>query len=162
MHMNNNELKHYGVKGMRWGVRRATKQLSKATTKEAKEKAIGKLQKHKSKAQAKVAKLNKQRGKLEREYESRRISSEQAAAEFEAEAAKKRAKKYGIFVSEKKAAELEYEANKLMADAAEIRAKTKMYKQKIESNKVLTDAMNRGISEIDKTLAKQGRKYING
>ena len=57
------ELMHYGVPGMKWGVRRATKRLSKATTKEQRDKAVGKLETHRAKASAKIEKLNKKRPK---------------------------------------------------------------------------------------------------
>ena len=53
------ELQHYGVLGMKWGVRRAKSALSKATTKEAKDKATKKLNKHADKAGKKLAKYDK-------------------------------------------------------------------------------------------------------
>ena len=49
------ELYHYGVKGMRWGVRRAQKKLAKATTKEDRDKAIAALKKHKEKLEETVS-----------------------------------------------------------------------------------------------------------
>ena len=53
---NNQEyLQHYGVRGMRWGIRRASKTLSKSSsTSEQREKAISSLQKHRAKATKKV------------------------------------------------------------------------------------------------------------
>ena len=60
-----NELYHYGVKGMRWGVRRASKQLTKATTSDSRNKAIANLNKHREKASSEVSKLKKQRVKLD-------------------------------------------------------------------------------------------------
>ena len=46
---NNNELYHYGVRGMKWGIKKASKTLSsdKATS-EKKEKAVASLEKHKA------------------------------------------------------------------------------------------------------------------
>lgn len=52
------ELQHYGVLGMKWGVRRASKALAKATTKEAKAKATARLNKHAAKAAKKLTKID--------------------------------------------------------------------------------------------------------
>ena len=46
------ELCHYGVKGMKWGIRRAQKQLSKATNSSAENRAFSKLQKHRANGSA--------------------------------------------------------------------------------------------------------------
>ena len=53
------QLCHYGVKGMKWGVRRASKRLSRATTDDERRKAVSSLQKHRSKGSAEIAKLKK-------------------------------------------------------------------------------------------------------
>ena len=52
----NDELKHYGVLGMKWGVHRATKQYSAATTKAERTKAADKLNTHMGKASKKLNK----------------------------------------------------------------------------------------------------------
>ena len=52
------ELKHYGVLGMKWGVRRASKQLSNATNKSERAAAKASLDKHYSKASKKLTKLS--------------------------------------------------------------------------------------------------------
>ena len=53
------ELYHYGVKGMKWGVRRAQKALSKASSSRDSDRALSKLQKHRDKGSAELAKLKK-------------------------------------------------------------------------------------------------------
>lgn len=63
----NNELTHYSVVGMKWGVRRGTRNLKNATSKEKADKAIKSLDKNRAKASAKLSKLQKKEPKLQKE-----------------------------------------------------------------------------------------------
>lgn len=67
-----NDIKHYGVLGMKWGVHRANKKYSTATSKEAKTKAANKLSSHMTKASNKLnkldAKITKKYAKAEKAY----------------------------------------------------------------------------------------------
>lgn len=67
-----NELKHYGVLGMKWGVRRNRNSYSKATTKEAKSKAIAGMEKTRDKAVKKFNKLDKKATKSLNKLTSKR------------------------------------------------------------------------------------------
>lgn len=68
----NEDLQHYGVLGMKWGVRHANKQYAKSTTKSERQKATDKLNTHMDKASKKLNKLDtkaeKSRGKAEKKY----------------------------------------------------------------------------------------------
>lgn len=158
----NEELQHYGVQGMRWGVRRATKQLSKATTEKQHDKAVAKLQKHKAKASKQVAKLEKKHPKLEKKVEQKILENDVEAARLADKASVKRNKAYGRFTSQKRAEKLLYKADKLQAQADYLAVKSKKAKAELAQNETMQAAFKKGINEIDQTLAKKGRKYING
>lgn len=158
----NEELQHYGVKGMRWGVRRASKALSKATTREDKVKAVATLQKHREKASKEVAKLQQKQPKLERSVEKQIVKNDIKAAKLGDKAATKRKKAYGMFTSQKKAEKLIYKADKLQARADYLEVKSKKAKAKLARNETMQAAFKKGINEIDQTIASKGRRYING
>ena len=158
----NEELQHYGVKGMRWGVSRASKQLSNATTSEQKTKAVATLQKHRTKASEEIAKLEKKQPKLAKSVEQKIVKNDVQAVKLADKAAIKRRKAYGRFTSQKKSEKLIYKANKLQAKADYLSVKSEKAKAALSKNETLQASFKKGISEIDKTLTSKGRKYING
>lgn len=158
----NEELQHYGVRGMRWGVRRASKQLSSATTKEQRDKAVSSLQKHKSKASKEVAKLQKKQPKLEKSVEKQIVKNDIKAVKLSDKAATKRKKAYRLLTSKKRSQKLIYKADKLQARADYLAVKSKKAKAKLARNEIMQAAFKKGINEIDQTLANKGRKFING
>lgn len=107
------ELYHYGVLGMRWGVRRAGRKLSQATDSETREKAVKRLEKHKSKGSSKVSQLEKQRVKLDDKLRKATTVDKVKAGKIEAKAtklyskaAKKKDKAYKWYTSSSKATKL--------------------------------------------------------
>lgn len=157
----NDELAHYGVKGMRWGVRRNTKRL-RSDDSGTREKAVASLQKARSKGAAEVAKLKKKGVKLEQKHEQHVIKSETKAARLNEKAAKQRNKAYGLFVSKNKMAKRLGKAQVLEAKANALTTKAANAKAKINSNEAMIKAFEREISNIDTALTSRGRKYVNG
>lgn len=155
----NDELRHYGVLGMRWGVRRNTKRLSSSDSAK-REKAIASLQKHREKGTAEIAKLNKKAVKLEQEHERRIVKDETKAAKINQKAAKTRAKASGLFVSNKKAAKRLMKAQVLEGKANALTAKANMAKAKINKNAAMRKSFEREINNIDTALVGYGKKYV--
>lgn len=161
-YQNSNELYHYGVKGMRLGVRRASKKLANATTKEEKAKAVATLNKHKEKGTAKVRKLEKKHAKLESTVDRYVTKVDTKSAATKNQAAITRNKAYGRFTTRGRAERLLYKADKLDARANEIIARSEQAKTKLAQNEKMTELFKKEISNIDSILASKGRKYING
>lgn len=159
--MPSDELYHYGVVGMRWGVRRAQKQLSNASTKEDRAKAVDSLNKHRDKAAAKIAKLKKRGVELEKRAADAVMKTDVKAADLRRKSSLIRNRAYGTFVSRARAEKRLYKANKLAARADALVAKSQQAKAKFESNKKMIETFEKGISEIDKTLVSSGKKYLN-
>lgn len=103
--MDNNELKHYGVPGMKWGVRRAERRRAKIERKAEKEgwsedyknTAIAKTKKVKQMSNSELKKLN-ERLQLENNYrntkQQRRSAGQKFVSDVLRESAKDTAKSY--------------------------------------------------------------------
>lgn len=153
----NNELKHYGVPGMRWGVRRAKKQYAKATTKEQRDKLDARMRSHRAKAVKQVKKLERKYPELERKVERSIQKTDVKAAKLEREATRTRRAAYGHFQTAEKAQRRLYQADKKAARAAELRALSADAKAKLASNKDMQRLFNKGINEIDALLVDKGK-----
>lgn len=154
------ELAHYGVVGMRWGVRRNTRML-KSGDSAKRAKAANALQKHREKGAAKINKLQKKGVKLEMKHEQHIIKNETKAAKLNEKATKQRRKAYGLFVSENKAAKRLGKAQILESKANALTAKANKAKADINKNNAMIKAFEREISNIDTALVSRGKEYIN-
>lgn len=167
------ELYHYGVKGMKWGVRRAQKALSKSSSDRDTDRALSKLQKHRAKGSAELTKLKKKHEKLEvdlagssKKDAEKAIKLERKASKLDRKAAKKRKKAGSILTSANKATKLAYQADylksksdMLKSKASTMRATYERNKQRVESNERMQQLFQMEINKIDATFAQYGKDY---
>ena len=155
------QLMHYGVKGMKWGVRKDIKRLNNATTKGERDKAISSLKNRRSKGTAEIAKLEKKNIKAQTVYEARIKRDATKSAKLERKAAKKKRKATGIFVTDGRSKELMYEAQILDAKVSTLNARVKDAETKVKKNEAMINAFKREIDTIDKALVEAGKKHLS-
>ena len=170
------ELYHYGVKGMKWGVHRARTKLSRSTTQKDRDAAIDALNKHRSKASAKVTKLEQRQTKLDNSVAksvtkdaAKAAKIEKKAAKLDSKIAKNIRKSNSVLRTDNSRNELLNEAAVLRNKSDRLHAKANSHKAaynsavaKADHNRHMTNAFKTGINEIDMILVDAGRKYVNG
>ena len=160
-YQNTDELYHYSIPGMRWGIRRAQKILgSSDTSVDKKKKAVQSLQKHQIKINKQISKLIK---KDEQLLSNRDVQIRKSAGKmmnYREKANKLRRKKYGIFTSRSKAERLEFKASKLDMKAENIQNRIDRTKQLLAKNSQMKKIYNSGLDTISNTLKTKGKKYI--
>ena len=155
---------HYGVKGMRCGVIRASKQLGKGyatgdTTKV--QKATAKLEKHRGKAQKKINKLAKVNAQLIKERDRQITKNEPKIAELNRKATDYRSRVYNSrFMRDKKANKLMDKAQSYEIEAKRLQAISDRTKAEIAKNSKLSSQFSKGIKDIDHAKTTNGRDYI--
>lgn len=157
------ELYHYGVKGMKWGVRRATKKLhtaNQAGNEKQRSRAVASLSTHQRKINKKLASLDKKSVKLEKKRYEQATENATKIAKLERKANKARRKAAKTIYTTtarkrlQKVAKLEYKASKLKEEMAKTQAK-------IEKNERLKAMFKKGLAEIDQELIANGRKLLH-
>ena len=156
------ELYHYGVKGMKWGVRRATKKLRTANQygdEKQRDRAVASLSTHQRKINKKLASLDKKSVKLEKKRYEQATENATKIAKLERKANKARRKAAKTIYTTtarkrlQKVAKLEYKASKLKEEMAKTQAK-------IEKNERLKAMFKKGLAEIDQEMIANGRKLL--
>lgn len=159
---NSNELKHYGVKGMRWGVRRAMKELHESNREGRKgghNHAVAVLSTHRDKINKKLSSLDKKSTKLENKRYTQATTNAKKIAKLEQKSAKlklKAGKAVYTSTSSKrlaKSAKLDYKVSKLKKAAAKTQAK-------IEKNERLKEIYKKGLNEINHELVTKGQDFL--
>lgn len=154
------ELAHYGVKGMKWGVRRASKKLSSATTDKERSKAVASLQKHREKGSAKVEKLNKSLDKLQKQREKQKQTTDVKAAQYERQAALARMKSQNRLSFRSSREKAMNEAIKWETKADVLRSQSAKTQALIDKNATMKKLFEQQISDIDSILVTKGKKYL--
>lgn len=153
------ELYHYGVKGMKWGIRRNTKRLSSGDGAKS-AKAVDALKKHRAKASNEIGKLKEENVKLKKRHENNILKTNVKAAQLNKQAADNRRKASRMFVSRRRAQKYLTRAYLAETKARDLTARANETKAKMEKNDMMIEMFNRGINDIDHVLANRGRDYL--
>lgn len=156
----NDELQHYGVLGMKWGVRRATNRVKKATKRKSYDKGIASLNKHKEKSKQKISKLEKQSEKLKAQRHKDITVNKARVAQMEAQAARYRRKANSMLNTEISSYMRNRKASKFESNAAQLNARMERTKSQIVKNADMRKTFNTAIADIDKTLIDYGKRIL--
>lgn len=161
IHYSPDELYHYGVFGMKWGVRRAKKKLSSATNKDQYTRAVNKLNTHKSKSEKKVSKLTNRINKMAKQSERDESSRRYEAATLSRKAAKLRKKSHGIIRIKSLDGIREFRASRLDNKSQRIKLSIEKTRKDLLKSESTRKIFEQGIQDIDKTLIENGKRILS-
>lgn len=145
-------LAHYGIPGMKWGVRRYQNDDGGLT--EAGKKRYARLG-------SKILREEVRKKELTKKFDSKVARSSIKAQKKYSKAAKLRNKEFGLFTTKSKADRLEYKARKLEARADKMTSEIDDTKAKIAKADALISKYNRKMSQLDPKGVENGRLYAN-
>ena len=157
---NPDELMHYGVRGMKWGIRKATKELGSSDAR-TQQRGVARLESHRTKAVKKVAKLESKQPKLQKKVDKATLKTDIKAAKFEKKAGKETRKAMRAWTDEGRQKHL-VKAQVYDMKVKDLHSRSSVAKAQIAKNERLTAMFNKGINDIDAALIETGRQYING
>ena len=154
------ELYHYGILGMRWGVRRSRKELARAQNASERDEAVSKLNKHREKGTNKMNSLNKRGESIRR----RAVRNETIASIYARKAARERIAAHGptsLMKTKIQKRYHEFQATRAQSKSSRRMVVASRYNALSALNQRSVNAFQKEISKIDKSIAEAGRRFIN-
>lgn len=160
--LNDDELMHYGVLGMKWGVRRNLERLRSADTAGLKGEhntAVSNLSSHRDKINKKLTKLESRGDQLKKKQYKIITKSNVKASKYKAKSSKLRQKAFET-TSEDKYVKSTVKANKLDIKVSKIEKKASKIESKIAKNEKLRKTFDTALKDINKELVDNGRDFL--
>lgn len=162
--LKDDELCHYGVVGMKWGVRRGVKELNRAYSdggvyRGQHNHAVSKLSGHRDKINKKISKLEKKRVSIDNAIYKNETKIAPKVAKLHQKASKltvkaDRTSNYNRYEKlHRKANILEYKVSKLESTATKAKAK-------LAKNQKIQEEFKKGLSTIQKEMIDKGRDFL--
>lgn len=155
---NPDELMHYGVRGMKWGIRKATRELGSDNA-ETRQRGVARLESHRAKATRKVAKLASKQPKLQKRVDRAILKTDVKAAKYEKMAGRETRKAMRAWSSEGQQQHV-VKAQVYDMKVKELKSRSSSAKAQLAKNERLTAMFNKGINDIDAALIEAGRQYL--
>lgn len=156
---NPDELMHYGVRGMKWGIRKATRELGSSNA-ETRQKGAARLESHRAKAVKKVAKLESKQPRLQKQVDRAILKTDVKAAKFEKKAGRETRKAMRAWTSEGQQKHLT-KAQVYDMKVKELKSRSSTAKAQLAKNERMIEMFNKGIKDIDEKMINVGREYMN-